>query len=170
MPGAPARGGGLDAVADRRAGRVSAHLPARDQTAAFRRRDQRLVRRSDDEERFLQIRPDELSRAAPFLRSLPLADAARDGTSGRCVCRWCSRASIALLADAEIRAIRRTQDQSTGCARDGGLARFRFLRPLLDPRSLDAALLDAFHPRRARTLEDRHARNTSGAPAWASSG
>ena len=61
------------------------------------------------------------------------------------------------LADAEVRAVRRAQRQPDGRARDGGFARLCFLRPLLDPRSLAAVLLDALHPRPARAVEARHA-------------
>ena len=48
-------------------------VPAGHQAAAFRRRNQRLVCRSNDEERVLSIRSDQLSWAGPLLRSITLA-------------------------------------------------------------------------------------------------
>src|SRR3984893_11057624 len=64
----------MDAMVDSRSGRVRAVVSARNQTAAFRRRDQRLVCRSSDEERILSLRSDQLSRPAPFLRFVGVAE------------------------------------------------------------------------------------------------
>jgi len=66
----------------------------------------------------------------------------------------------------EIRAVRRTDSESHGGAGHGGFTGLRFLRALLDPRSLVGPLLALVHPRSDRSLEIWNAEFTFGVPAW----
>src|SRR5690606_12097279 len=98
-----------------------------------------LVRRSDGPYGVLRLRPDELSRAAAFLRDLRGAEvvrardlgAAAAGGAGQC------RGGV---ADAALRAIRGTGHCPVGCGRDGGFTGWGVLRSLFDPRIVAAFL------------------------------
>src|ERR1700693_2690723 len=102
------RGDRLDSVAHHWVRRASAPFPARNQAAPFRRGHQRLVCRSNDEDRLLQIRPDELSRTAAFLRAAAVTDTIRAECVGVAVAGR-AREHHLRLAHAEIRAVRRTK-------------------------------------------------------------
>ena len=129
-----------------------AFFSARHQAAAFRRRNQRVVCRSNGEERILQIRSDELSRPSSLLRSAVVGNFVRSKclgvTSAGGPCEHRLR-----VACVEIRAVDRKKREPIGRASHGGVTRVCFLRTLLDPRSMARALLDDVHSRLARPLE-----------------
>src|SRR5438270_13988477 len=64
----------MDVLADSRPGCSLTHSFPRNKTATFRRRNQRLVRRSNGQGRVLSIRPDQLSRSTSFLHHLFISD------------------------------------------------------------------------------------------------
>ena len=147
----------LDLLGNHRLGRVSPLSPLEHEAAPFRRGDQRLVRRSDDEERVLSLRPDQLSRSAAFLYSVPLAGALRSPHLGASAAGRAGQHRFD-FRDAEVRAFRRPNGQPDRGARDGNFAGLYFLRALLDPRSVAVAFLDALRARAARALALRDPR------------
>ena len=144
----------MDAVAHHRSGRVSSILFARNEAAAFRRGHQRLVCRSNGQDQLLQIRSDQLSRPASFLRALAFADIVRPQSLGAAIAGRARQHQLR-LANFKIRTVRRPNRQPTRCLGDGALARFCFLRALLHSRSLACAFHDAVFLRAVRTLEIR---------------
>src|SRR2546428_4543991 len=128
----------LDRVVDSWASCFLAFFSARHQAAAFRRRNQRVVCRSNGEERILQIRSDELSRPSSLLRSAVVANFVRPKclgvTSAGGPCEHRLR-----VACVEIRAVDRKKREPIGRASHGGVTRVCFLRTLLDPRSMAPA-------------------------------
>src|ERR1700730_15515621 len=142
----PSRGDRLDSMAYHWVRRAPALFPARNQAGPFRRGHQRLVCRSNNENRLLQIRPDELSRTAAFLRSPAIADTIRAECVGFAVAGRARKRHLR-LAHVEIRAVRRTKREPSSRPGYGGLAWFRFLRALFDSRGLARSLLDAVRSR-----------------------
>src|SRR5437016_10931256 len=64
----------MDVLADSRPGCSLTHSFPRNKTATFRRRNQRVVRRSNGQGRVLSIRPYQLSRPTSFLHHLFISD------------------------------------------------------------------------------------------------
>src|SRR5437667_7577821 len=115
-----------------------------------------MVRRSGDEEWILQIRPDELSRAGPFLRPVAVPEFVWPEPMGDTVASRACEHWLCLVR-IEVRAIRgpeRKPNRSTGHV---DLAWVRLLRALRHSRSVAATLLDHVHSGTAWFVETRHA-------------
>src|SRR5204863_7253078 len=103
-----------------------------------------MVCRSSDEKWVLQVRSHELSRSAPLLYSVALAEfvwpeSMGDTVAGRaCEHRLC-------LAGFEVRAIGRPKRKPDSRAGDGDLARVRVLRALRHSRSMAAIVFHDVH-------------------------
>src|SRR5437762_1738 len=104
-----------------------------------------MVRRSGGKERILQVRPDELSRAASLLRPAAFRMFVWPELVGVATARRACEHHLC-LDDIEVRAAGRTKREPHRSAGHGHLSGIRLLRALRNSRSVAAIILNHVHP------------------------
>ena len=115
-----------------------------------------MVCGSDDGERLLPLRSDELPRSTAFLRRVPFADAFWPGGLGAATAGVDCEHSGG-VGDAAFPGVFWSGRLAPCGFGDGGLAGLCFLRALFDSRIMAGSFFDPAPPRRARHVANRNA-------------